>query len=63
LDQKVKEEQYKDMIREAEQYRLIKAVAQPDPRRPQGVVATLREVMDGLNWHLPSARPADRAQV
>ncbi len=63
LDQKVKEEQYKDMIREAEQYRLAKAVSQPRPKRLQKIVEALREVMNGLNWQLPSLRPANQARV
>lgn len=40
LDQRVKEEQYKDLLREAEHYRLVKAVAQPGSNHLQKVVAS-----------------------
>lgn len=62
-DQVVKQEQYKDLLREAEHYRLIKAVAQPRPKHFQRVAAALRKAMDGLIWHVPSPRPTNRAQI
>jgi hypothetical protein len=61
--QMVKQEQYKDLLREAEHYRLIKAVAQPGPKILQEVAAALRKAMVGLIQHLPSLRPMNRAQV
>ncbi|NIO70426.1 MAG: hypothetical protein GTN71_15710, partial [Anaerolineae bacterium] len=42
LDQKFKQEQYKDLLREAEHYRLVKAAAQPGPKILQEVAAALR---------------------
>ena len=63
LDQVVKQEQYKDLLREAEHYRLIKAIAQPRPQYSQRVVTVLRKAMDGLIWRVPSTRPANRAQI
>ena len=44
-DQIAKQEQYKDLLREAEHYRLVKAIAQPRPNRLQKVVASLRQAM------------------
>ena len=63
IDLMVKEEQYKDMVREAEQYRLVKAASQPRPRRLQKIVAALRKATSGLTWHLTSPRPANRARI
>ena len=48
LDQKFKQEQYKDLLREAEHYRLVKAVARPGPNHLQVVAAALRKAMVGL---------------
>ena len=59
-DQMVQQEQDKDLLREAEHYRLIKAVAQPGSKRLQKVAAALRKVMVGPRallrrfQHLPS---------
>ena len=58
-DQMVKQEQYKDLLREAEHYRLVKAVAQPGPKLLQEVAAALRKAMVGPTRHLPSLRPAN----
>ena len=69
LDQRVKQEQYKDLLREAEHYRLVKAVAQPRPNHLQKVAAALRKAMVGLTAllrrfrHLPSLRPMNRARI
>jgi hypothetical protein len=63
LDQRIKQEQYEDLLREAEHYRLVKAVAQPGPKRLQKVAAALRKVMVGLAWRLPSLRPTNRARI
>ena len=63
LYQAVKQEQYKDLLREAEHYRLIKAVAQPRPKYFQKFAAALRKAMDGLIWRVPSPRPTNRAQI
>jgi len=63
VDQMVKQEQYKDMIREAEHYRLIKSVAQPEPKRLQKIVAVLGKAMAGTTRHSSSPRLANRAQI
>ena len=69
LNQGVKLEQYQDLLREAEQYRLVKALAQPGPNYFQKVTATLRKAMIGLTAllrqfrHLPGLGPTNRAQV
>jgi len=69
LDQKFKQEQYKDLLREAEHYRLVKAAAQPGPNHLQEVAAALRKAMVRLTallrrfQHLPSLRPTNRARI
>jgi hypothetical protein len=63
LDQRVKQEQYKDLLREARHYRLVKAAAQSGPNRLQKVAVALRKAMVGLIQHLPSLRPMNHAQV
>jgi hypothetical protein len=63
LDQRVKQEQYKDLLREARHYHLVKAAAQPGPNRLQKVVAVLGKAMVGLIQHLPSLRPMNRARI
>jgi hypothetical protein len=69
LDQKFKQEQYKDLLREAKHYRLIKDVARPGPNHLREVAAALRKAMV---WptallrrfqHLPSRRPTNRARI
>ena len=61
--QMVKQEQYKDLLREAEHYRLVKDVAQPGPKRLQKVAAAPRKGMVGQIQHLPSLRPTNRARI
>ena len=39
--------QYKDLLREAEHYRLVKAIAQPRPKRLQKIAAALHKAMVG----------------
>jgi hypothetical protein len=63
LNQSIKQEQYKDLLREAGHYRLVKAVAQPGPIHLQKVAAALRKAMVGLIQHLPSLRPMNRARI
>jgi hypothetical protein len=69
LDQRIKQEQYEDLLREAEHCRLVKAVAQPGPKRLQKVAAALRKAMVGPTallrrfQHLPSLRPTSRARI
>jgi hypothetical protein len=61
LDQGIKQEQYKDLLREAGHYRLVKAVAQPGLKILQEVAAALLKAMVGPTQHLPSLRPMNRA--
>ena len=63
LDQGIKQEQYKDLLRKAGNYRLVKAVAQPGPNQLQKVALALHKAMVGLAQHLPSHKPMNRAQV
>ena len=69
LDQGIKQEQYKDLLREARHYRLVKAIAQPGPNHLQKVAAALRKAIVGLAAllsrlrHLPSLKPTNRARV
>jgi len=63
LDQRVKQEKYQDLLREAGHYRLVKAVVQPGPNHLQKVAAALRKAMDGLARHLPSLRPMNSARI
>ena len=58
-DQIVKQEQYKDLLREAEHYRLVKAIAQPRPNRLQKIAAALRKAVDGSTHTLPSLKPVE----
>ena len=62
-DQMVKQEQYKDLLREAEHYRLVKVVAQPGPKRLEKVAVALRKGMVGQIQHLPSLRTMNRARI
>ena len=62
-DQIIKQEQYKDLLREAEHYRLVKAAAQPGPTHLQKVAAVLRKAVTGATRHLPSLKPANHAQA
>ena len=56
-DQIVKQEQYKDLLREAEHYRLVKAVARPGPKHLQKVAAALHKAMVGPTRDLPGLKP------
>lgn len=53
-DQVMKQEQYKDLLREAEHYRLIKAVTQSEPDPPQNTDATRRGTLVNLARRIPS---------
>ena len=46
-DQIVKQEQYQDLLREAEHYRLVKTTARPRPKRLQKIAAALRKAVIG----------------
>jgi hypothetical protein len=56
--QMVKAEQYKDLLREAKRYRLVKAVAQPRAKHLEKAAAAPRPVMAGPARDVPSLSPA-----
>ncbi len=56
-DQIMKQEQYQDLLREAERCRLVKAAKQLEPKYHRKVAAALRKPMVGLARHLASLRP------
>lgn len=58
-DQIVKQEQYKDLRREAEHVRLVKAIVQPEPKLFWKVAAALRKAMVRPTRRLPSLRPVN----
>jgi hypothetical protein len=57
-DQMVKQKQY-DLLREAEHYRLVKAIGQLRPNHLQEVVTALRKAMVGLTRSLPGFKPVE----
>ncbi len=63
VDQMVREEQYKDQLRDIETYRLLKAASQSRADRSQKAIAALRKAMEGLTHPSPSLRPTKQAQV
>jgi hypothetical protein len=52
-DQMVKREQYKDLLREATHYRLIKAAVQPGSKPSRQSAGALRNALGSLSQHLP----------
>jgi hypothetical protein len=62
MEQRVREEQYKDMIRSAERYRLARGY-RPRPRRLRQLAIALRETVSGLRANLAGPRPAKHAQI
>ena len=57
-DLMARQAQYKDLLREAEHYRLVKASAQPGPNRLQKIAAVLRQAMVRLTRNLQRLRSA-----
>jgi len=53
-DQVMKQEQYKDLLREAEHYRLIKAAPRQEPEPPQNTAAPRRRMLVDLARRLPN---------
>jgi hypothetical protein len=62
-DQIIKQEQYRDYLREVQHYRLIEAVAQPGPNRLQRPDLALRRMIAWLIRHVPSPEPMNRARI
>ncbi|MEJ2555562.1 MAG: hypothetical protein P8186_04920 [Anaerolineae bacterium] len=62
-DQIVKHEQYQDLLREVEHYRLIKAVAQTGAKPSRKAAERLRKPLVGLSRRLPGLRSISRARA
>ena len=58
-DQIAKQEQHKDLLREPECDRLVRAAAQPRPNRLQKVAAALHKAMVNPTRDLPGPRPVE----
>jgi hypothetical protein len=52
-------ELFKNQPREAEHYRLVKAAAQPRPRRLQKIAAALHKAMAGPTRDSPGLKPVE----
>jgi hypothetical protein len=61
-DQVMKQEQYKDLLREAEHYRLVQAVAQLEPEPPQNTDAPRLRTLVDLARRIPSLRLIGQAR-
>jgi hypothetical protein len=53
-DQVMKQEQYKDLLREAEHHRLVKAVTQLEPEPHQSIDAPRRRTLVDLARRIPN---------
>jgi hypothetical protein len=53
-EQVMKQEQYKDLLREAEHYRLIKATTRQEPEPPQNTDVPRRRALANLIRRIPS---------
>jgi hypothetical protein len=53
----IRYELFKNLPREAEHYRLVKAAARPRPRRLQKVAAALHKAMAGPTRDVPGLKP------
>jgi len=53
-DQVMKQEQYKDLLREAEHYRLVKAIRRQEPEPPQNTDAPRRRMLVDLAQRIPN---------
>jgi hypothetical protein len=62
-DQVLKAEQYKDLLREAEQHRMIKAVTQSEPKRARGADVSRLEALVTLARRIPSLGPIGTART
>lgn len=62
-DQIVKQEQYKDLLREAAHYRLTKATPKPRPKYLHKSAGALRQALVVLTRRLPSLGPIGRARI
>ncbi len=61
-DQVMKQEQYKDLLREAEHYRLVQAVTQLEPEPSQNTDAPRLRTLVDLARRIPNLRPISHAR-
>jgi hypothetical protein len=62
-DQVMKQEQYKDLLREAEHHRLVKAATQSEPEPPQNIDSARRRTLMDLARRLASLGPLGPART
>jgi hypothetical protein len=62
-DHLIKQEQYKDLLREAEHYRLTRAIAQPRSKPWHKATGALRRALIGLRRDLPVLEQSGRAHA
>lgn len=62
-DQIVKQEQYRDLVREAEHQRLARTAAQPRPSYLAKVAVALGMVLDRRSRQEPAIRPIRDARI
>jgi hypothetical protein len=62
-DQVLKSEQYKDLLREAEEYRAIKAVTRSEPKPPRGRLVPRPRALVALIRRIPSLGPIGPARA
>jgi hypothetical protein len=62
-DYRIKQEQYKDLLREVEHYRLMQTVAQPRSKLWQKAIETLRKALIRLDQHRPVLGQPGRAHA
>ena len=62
-DQVMKQEQYKDLLREAEHHRLIKAATQSEPEPPQNIDSARRRPLLDLVQRITSLKPLGPART
>ena len=62
-DQVMKQEQYKDLLREAEHHRLVKAAAQSEPEPPQNIDSARRRALLDLVRRITSLGPLGPART
>ena len=62
-DQVMKQEQYTDLLREAKQYRLVKAATQPQTEPSQDANVSRRWTLANLTRRLPILGPIGQART
>ena len=62
-DQVMKQEQYKDLLRDAEHHRLVKAATQLEPEPPQSIDSARRRMLLDLVRRITSLKPLGPART